>query len=189
MRKAYFLELDTSHLQKELYTEDITEERTIELKAGIVSKAEAIQHIHNEIAEIKTIYERFKSWELAIELPIQATVTITFTFMKRSITTISSVFQNWFVSQSLNLSLIILMSLKSIILVQVVDESARKKQFLGTKAKMMLIPMYILTSISRIAAIVLFLGVPLGLFNILGHYSVEKERLQYQGGIIVVHVD
>ena len=179
-RNAFILQIETQSLLNELDREDDSEEKTVAIKAIIVSNAEKVIDIEKEVEEITMVYVRLKKWELGIEIPIQSIITIIFTFMKTSLTTLSSIFQNWFVSNNSNLIILVLMSLRSIIFVQVFEESARKKQFLGMKSKALLIPIYILASISRVVAIVLFLSIPLGLFSLLGHHTVEREGLPYQ---------
>ena len=109
-RNAFILQIETQSLLNELDREDDSEEKTVAIKATIVSNSEGVIDIEKEVEEITMVYVRLKKWELGIEIPIQSIITIIFTFMKTSLTTLSSIFQNWFVSNNSNLIILVLMS-------------------------------------------------------------------------------
>ena len=168
-------------LDHELKAFEALKSQSSDPEASIIVKRsfQRIEELSCEIKTIRSIYRQFKFWELAIELPTQAALTTIFSFVTMSSTVVTKVFSNRFVNKSWTLFFIILLSFRSIISVQLLGESARRNNYMGIKSKVLMSTLYILSSLSRIWGIVIFLSVPLGLFNLHGHFLIEKAGINY----------
>ena len=168
-------------LDHELKAFEALKSQSSDPEASIIVKRsfQRIEELSCEIKTIRSIYRQFKFWELAIELPTQAALTTIFSFVTMSSTVVTKVFSNRFVNKSWTLFFIILLSFRSIISVQLLGESARRNNYMGIKSKVLMSILYILSSLSRIWGIVIFLSVPLGLFNLHGHFLIEKAGINY----------
>ena len=107
--------LHASMILNKFNKESVTGTEATLLKQKIIVDYKSMTNATKDINDAKTLYKSFKGWELGIELPIQCSLTTILSCMKVSSTVVNKVFQNWFISGTTSLIIIVGMSFRSII--------------------------------------------------------------------------
>ena len=151
----------------------------METQKNLYSSFEVIRRIQGDFDKMLFFSRSYKFWELCIELPIQSVWTLLFAFIQLSNTNIQTDLKEFFIPTTGNLIFLTVMSLRSIVLIQLKMETQRRTNFMGALSKVLLAPLVMTISASRIGAIVAYIAIPQGLFDTMGHFASENTGLKY----------
>ena len=150
-----------------------------EAQQTVYSSFSVIRNIQGDIERMLVFTRSYKFWELCIELPIQSVWTLLFALIQTSKTNIQTDLKEFFIPSTGNLVFLTIMSLRSIVFIQFKMESLRRKNFMGSLSKVMLAPLIIIISASRVGAIVSYIAIPQGLFDTMGHFANERAGFKF----------
>ena len=143
------------------------------------SNAQEMMRLKDDITKLKESILTYKTLELCIETVCQVSLTLTFLAMTASRTATSKSFNSWFISNQKSLLIAFFLSLRSVLNSQLKLESMRVGGSLKSKGKFLICLVGSSSSLPRIFGIVSFWAVPLGLFNLLGHFTLQRDALPF----------
>eukprot|EP00092_Neocalanus_flemingeri_P030719 GFUD01033355.1.p1 GENE.GFUD01033355.1~~GFUD01033355.1.p1 ORF type:complete len:1385 (-),score=220.06 GFUD01033355.1:127-4281(-) len=149
-------------------------------KKILLENAKEMNETNEDVKLIKDSILTYKTLELCMEQLCQVCLVLTFLSMTFSRTATSTSFKNWFISNQSSLMITFLLSLRSVLNSQLKIESLRVGGLLGFKGKILVCLVGASSSLPRISGIVSFFAVPLGLYNSLGHFTLQKEALPFK---------